>query len=96
MKHGGGHVMVWGCMSADRVGELEVIEGNMNAEGCINVLRGNLTRSVVKLGIQDTYFFQHDNDPKHSARITQERLLYNARKVFPTPLQSPDINPIEN
>lgn len=78
------------------VGELEVIEGNMNAAGYIKVLRGNSSKSVVKLGIQDTYLFQQDNDPKHTARITREWLLYNARKLFPTPPQSPDVNPIEN
>ncbi len=31
VKHGGGSVMVWGCMSAAGTGELQVIEGTMNA-----------------------------------------------------------------
>ena len=31
VKHGGGNVMVWGCMSAAGVGELHFIEGNMNS-----------------------------------------------------------------
>ncbi|KAE8291428.1 Transposable element Tcb1 transposase Transposable element Barney transposase [Larimichthys crocea] len=31
IKHGGGSVMVWGCMSADGSGELQFIEGTMNA-----------------------------------------------------------------
>ncbi len=30
-KHGGGSVMVWGCMSAAGTGELQFIEGTMNA-----------------------------------------------------------------
>ena len=30
-KHGGGGVMVWGCMSAAGTGELQFIEGTMNA-----------------------------------------------------------------
>ena len=30
VKHGGGNVMVWGCMSAAGVEELHFIEGNMN------------------------------------------------------------------
>lgn len=95
VKHGGGNVMVWGSMSASGVGEL-VIDGIMNAEKYVNVLRGNLKKSVRKLGIEQSYMFQQDNDPKHTAKKTKEWLLYNTRKMFPTPPQSPDVNPIEN
>ncbi len=31
VKHGGGSVMVWGCMSAAGTGELQLMEGTMNA-----------------------------------------------------------------
>ncbi len=31
VKHGGGSVMVWGCMSAAGTGELQFIEGTMDA-----------------------------------------------------------------
>ncbi len=31
VKHGGGSVMVWGCMGAAGTGELQFIEGTMNA-----------------------------------------------------------------
>ena len=31
VKHGGGNVMVWGCMSAAWVGELHFTEGNLNS-----------------------------------------------------------------
>lgn len=96
VKHGGGNVMVWGCMSARGVGELVIIDGIMNAEKYVEVLRGNLKKSVQKLGIENSYLFQQDNDPKHTAKKTKEWLLYNARQMLPTPPQSPDINPIEN
>ncbi len=32
MEHGGRSVMVWGCMSAAGTGELQFIEGTMNAD----------------------------------------------------------------
>jgi transposase len=78
------------------VGELGIVEGIMNAKGYVNILRGNLKNSVRKLGVQDWYLFHQDNDPKHTARITREWLLYNTRGLLETPPQSSDINPIEN
>jgi hypothetical protein len=96
VKYGGGHAMVWGCMGYAGVGELAIVEGIMNAKGYVNILRGNLKKSIHKFEIQDSYLFQQDNDPKQTARITIEGLLYNARGLMETPPQSPDINPLEN
>jgi hypothetical protein len=96
VKHGGGHVMVWGCMSYNGVGQLAFIDGIMNAEMYIDVLRNNLRQSAAKLGIGETFQFQQDNDPKHTAMKTKEWLLYNVPSQLPTLPQSPDINPIEN
>lgn len=96
VKHGGGHVMVWGCVSFHGVGKLAVIESTMNAEMYVDVLRQNLLSSVQKLGIENSYIFQQDRDPKHTAQKTKEWLLYNVRSQLHTPPQSPDINIIEN
>jgi hypothetical protein len=82
VRHGVGHAMVWGCMGYAGVGELAIVEWIMNAKGYVNILRGNLEKSVCKLGIQDSYLFQQDNDPKHTARVTREQLLYNARGLL--------------
>jgi hypothetical protein len=91
VRHGGGNAMVWGCMGYAGVGELAIVEGIMNAKGYVNILRANLKKSVRKLRIQNSYLFQQDNDPKHTARITREWPLYNARGLLETPPQSPDI-----
>ncbi|GFX58710.1 transposable element Tcb1 transposase [Trichonephila clavipes] len=96
VKHGGGSVLVWGCMAANRVGKLCFIYGIMAARTYIDILSHNLQSSAQKLGLGTSFVFQQDNDPKHTANLTREWLLYNSPRQLKTPPQSPDINPIEN
>lgn len=96
VKHGGGSVMVWGCVSAFGVGSLEFIDGKMNKWHYLNILKRNLKQSAEQMGIKNNYCFYGDNDPKHTSRIAQEWLLHNCPKVIQTPPQSPDLNIIEN
>lgn len=96
VKHGGGSVMVWGCMSAAGVGSLVSVEGKMNHVQYIRIMEENLVPSVEKLGIQDTFIFSQDNDPKDTAKNTRLYLLNKAERQIKTPAQSPDLNPIEH
>ncbi len=50
VKHGGGSVMVWGCMSAAGTGELQFIEGNMNANMYCDILKQSMIPSLWRLG----------------------------------------------
>ncbi|KAL0168706.1 hypothetical protein M9458_036928, partial [Cirrhinus mrigala] len=68
VKHGGGTIMVWGCMSAAGTGELRFIEGNMDSIMYCTFLKQNMMPSLQKLG--RTAVFQPDNDPKHTAKMT--------------------------
>ena len=49
IEHGGGSIMVWGCMAAD--GDLEIIEGKMDKTVYLNIFKDNLKKSAEKLGI---------------------------------------------
>ncbi len=60
VKHGGGSVMVWSCMSAAGTGELPFIEGSMNANMYCDILKQSMIPSLWRLGRREV--FQHDND----------------------------------
>ncbi len=60
VKHGGGSVMVWGCMSAAGTGELQFIEGTMNTNMYCDILKQSMVPSLRRLGRMAV--FQHDND----------------------------------
>ncbi len=60
VKHGGGSVMVWGYMSAAGTGELQFIEGTMNANMYCDRLKQSMIPFLRRLGRRAV--FQHDND----------------------------------
>ncbi len=68
VKDGGGSAMVWCCMSAAGTGELQFIEGTMNANMYCDILKQNIIPSLRRLGRRE--IFQHDNDPKHTSKKT--------------------------
>lgn len=96
VKHGGGSIMLWGCFSAAGPGRLVKIEGRMNAAKYTEILGDNLIQSARELRLGRRFIFQQDNDPKHTAKATQEWLKKNQVNVLEWPSQSPDLNPIEN
>ncbi len=76
VKHGGGSVMVWGCMSAAGTGELQFIKGTMNANMYCDILKQRLGCRAV---------FQHDNDPKHTSKTTTALLKKQRVKLMDLP-----------
>ncbi len=60
VKHGGGSVMVGGCMSAAGTVELQFIEGTMKANMYCDILKQSRIPSLRRLGCRAV--FQHDND----------------------------------
>ena len=95
VKHDGGSVMVWACFSRSGVGNLCFIEGNMDRFLYHEVRRKNLLQSCQKLGLEKSFVFQHDNDPKHIAGVVKNWLKQRKIETLNWPPCSPDMNPIE-
>ncbi|GFT50070.1 transposable element Tcb2 transposase [Trichonephila clavipes] len=58
LKHGGGKVMVWGCVAHNGANNLVFIDNKMNVSAYIDVLRHNLLDSAKKLSMENTFIFQ--------------------------------------
>ncbi|KAG2470934.1 TCB1 transposase, partial [Polypterus senegalus] len=96
VKHGGGSIMLWECFSAAGTRRLVRIKGKMSAAMYSDILDENLLQSALDLRLGRRFFFQQDNDPKHTAKISKEWLQDNSVNVLEWPSQSQDLNPIEH
>jgi hypothetical protein len=77
VKHSGGSVMVWGCLTAKGLGQICHIKGNMVMSLYMDILDDEFLGTLHDLEINKTdIYFQQDNDPKHtSGRATECRLV---------------------
>ncbi len=91
VKHGGENIMLWGCFSAKGPRRLICVKERMNGAMYREILSENLLPSARALKMKRGWVFQHDNDPKHTARATKEWLRKKHFKVLEWPSQSPDL-----
>lgn len=91
---GGFSVMFWGCFSKLGLGPLVALEGSMNAEKYVELLKDVLLPELQAAG--RPMVFMQDNAPCHKARVVMDYLAENNIETLPWPPQSPDMNPIEN
>ena len=89
-------IMVWGCFSAQGLGNFHRIHGIMFKENYNIILEEQVMPSIELLAPHGHYIFQQDNDPKHTAIINRAWFEDNGVPLLPWPAQSPDLNPIEN
>ena len=59
-----------------------------------DILKQSMIPSLCRLGHRAV--FQHDNDPKHTSKMTTTLLKKLRVKVMDCPRMSPDLNPIEH
>ena len=86
VKHGGGNIMVWGCITSSGVGYLCHIDGGLNRELYQMILNDKLIATLDWYGIdKEQVTFQQDNDPKHTANLTKQWFIDHNIKVLDWP-----------
>lgn len=68
VKHGGGKVTVWGLITAQGVGRIVRIEGNLNKKLYCEILQDDVFGSYLHLHLNYRDYFQRDNEPKHTVK----------------------------
>ena len=75
VKFGGGSIMIWGCMTWEGVGYAAKIDGRMDSDLYLQILKDELLNSLQHYGLNPhDIIFQPDNDPKHTSKKVKERL----------------------
>jgi hypothetical protein len=76
---------------------LYLIQHKLTAPGYVEILRDAFFGTLAQYKISPfDIIFQHDRDPKHTARLTQRWLASRHVNVLPWPSKSPDLNIIEH
>ena len=89
--------MICGCMSNYNVGNLVRIDGGLDSELYCKILEEYLAYGVEFCGggLID-FIFQQDNDSKQKSKMVTKLLSDSKIETLDWPVQSPDLNPIEN
>ena len=75
IKHGGGNLMIWSCITWQGVGYVTEITGRMDKEDYLHILKSDLTDTLDFFGLNDSKtVFMQDNDPKHKSKLVMNYL----------------------
>ncbi|KAG0734448.1 hypothetical protein G6F23_012387 [Rhizopus arrhizus] len=97
VKHGGGNIMVWSCITWEGVGWIVDVGHRMNSEAYLEVLKDDLLKTMESYGLDSSKIvFQQDDDQKHTSKVVKEWIDQQPFEALEWPPQSPDLNPIEH
>ena len=86
---------IWGGISKRGAISIVMFSGIMNAERLKSVLEVGLL-PFIHNHFPGGHRLYHDNDPKHASHLIEDFFEEQQVHWWPTPPESPDLNPIEN
>lgn len=89
-------LMVWGAISSLGCIHLQLINGTMNSDSYISLLKGKFKKKVLKMFGEDGFILCQDNAPCHVSNKLLDFFSESHYDVMNLPPSSPDLNPIEN
>ena len=95
VKFGCGSVMVFGMFSSQGTTPFVRLQTRVNAQIYKNIVQDHVVPIIQNSGFDRATFMQ-DNAPCHKAKVVMSYLSEQDFEIIDWPLQSPDLNPIEN
>ncbi|KAE9016525.1 hypothetical protein PR002_g13632 [Phytophthora rubi] len=89
-------LMVWSSISADGVGTMHFCEKSVDGAYYRHLLQQEIPITRQLLGLPQPVNFVQDNAPAHRAKATTKFVKSLGLHDLRHPVQSPDLNPIEN
>ena len=72
LKFGGGSLMMWGCITWEGVGFATKIDGRMDGDLYLQILKDELQKTLEYYDLNPpNIIFQEDNNPKHTCRLVK-------------------------
>ena len=88
--------MFWGFFSYYGVGGLHIVEGMMRGPQYIEVLQRRVVPELKKRFPDGSGIFQQDLAPCHTSKLVKNFMTTTRIKMLDWPVNSPNLNPIEN
>ena len=73
IKHGGGVIFVWSCMTSHGMGYMRKIKGKMTQALYLSILQDEVMKTIEWYYFNPScVIFQQDNDPKHTSKLVKQ------------------------